>query len=241
MNTIQKRKVQGNLLAFCTSKPILSIVLISSFMWHAPANANLFAIDFSSSGTFSGTAPPLPPASDVFARALFDDGGGTGTVTLTMSVYNNLTVGAYVNDWYFNVANNTALSIEFISGIAAPTVVNTPDSPSPSLGEAGKFDFAFNFYTSNPGDLGRGFNSVYKLTGADIDAFSFNAPSLQQGTSEVYVGAIHAQGYGDSVKIAGEPNQNPDPIPTPEPSSLALLGLGLIVSVFSLRRRSLQA
>ena len=60
------------------------------------AQATLFEIDFTTAGAFSGTAPSSPGSSTVFAKAIFDDHGSSGTVTLTMSVLNNLSSGAYV-------------------------------------------------------------------------------------------------------------------------------------------------
>ena len=76
------------------------------------AHAALLEIDFTKAGAFSGTSPTLPSdPNEVFARAIFDDHGGTGSVTLTMTVLNNLSSGAYVNDWYFNV-NSAPLSCD---------------------------------------------------------------------------------------------------------------------------------
>ena len=68
------------------------------------SQATVFEIDFSNAGTFSGTAPSLPVSpSSVYATAVFDDHGGTGSVTLTTSVLSDLLPSStYASDWYFN-------------------------------------------------------------------------------------------------------------------------------------------
>ena len=68
------------------------------------SQATMFEIDFSNAGTFYGTAPSLPVSpSSVYATAIFDDHGGTGSVTLTMSVLSDLLPSStYASDWYFN-------------------------------------------------------------------------------------------------------------------------------------------
>lgn len=206
-----------------------------------PANAATLQLDFSNSGAFSGNAPSVSDPNAVYASAIFAD-AGLNTVTLTMSVLNGiLPSGAYVNDWYFNLDPAlAALSIGFSSGTAASTVDPFSINAYKADGTGGDFDFAFHFSTANPGQLAQGGTSVYTLTGTGITASSFNFLSVGHPNSGPYLGAIHVQGYGDSVWVGTEePACTVDcgDVPVPEPSMLALMGMGMLGMAVSYSRR----
>ncbi len=203
------------------------------------AQAALFEIDYTTAGAFSGVPPGSPGSNTVFATAVFDDHGGSGSVTLTMNVLNNLSAGAYVNDWYFNVSSAPLSNITLSSGVAAPSIDFTVPDSYKADGTGGGFDFAFHFSTSNPGELGQGNTSVYTLTGGGITANSFNSNSVSLPPSAGnggYVSALHVQGYGNSVWIAGTSGGGTGS-QIPEPATLALLGLGLLGIAATHRRR----
>ena len=206
--------------------------------------AAIFQIDFSNSGAFSGSAPSLPANPDsVYAKAIFDDHGGAGTVTLTMTVLNNLLPsGAYTNDWYFNVVDSAHLtkdSITFVDG----TKTNQ-NNFFKLTGQGKEFDLAFHFKNAHPGELAQGHSSVYELTGAGLTANSFNFLSYPHAANgDGYLSVMHLQGYGNSVWVGGTPGiiQLPlDPASVPEPETIALIGLGLLGIALIRRRRQIS-
>ena len=221
---------------FRKTKLAAALSAFSFFAVVGTSQAALLEIDFSNSGAFSGTTPSTPiNSNDIYAKAIFDDGGGSGSVTLTMSVLNNLTTsGAYVTDWYFNVVNAPLTGIAFASGISTSDI-DIGSNAFKANGTGGKFDFAFHF----PGELVPGHTSVYTLTGAGITANSFNSISVPAPNGGGYLGAIHVQGYqGTSAWIGGrigDPAAPPSQVP--EPATLALLGLGFF-GIAATRRRS---
>ncbi|WON74412.1 PEP-CTERM sorting domain-containing protein [Nitrosospira sp. Is2] len=224
---------------FRSTKMAAALAALGFMSLVGSAQGALLQIDFTKAGAFSGTSPTLPSDPNaVFARAIFDDHGGSGSVTLTMTVLNNLSAGAYVNDWYFNVGSAPLTGISFTSGVAAPNIDNGTNAFKAD-GTGGNFDFAFHFNTRNPGSLGQGFSSVYTLTDPGITANSFNSISISSPINAGnggYLSAIHVQGYGNSVWIAGDESVPQAQIP--EPATLALIGLGLIGIAANRRRWS---
>jgi hypothetical protein len=219
-------------------KPVAGALTALALMSAAGvAQATLLEVDFRTAGGFSGVAPGSPSPGTTFATAIFDDHGGSGSVTLTMNVLNNLSAGAYVNDWYFNVSSAPLTTITFVSGVAASSV-DKGSNAFKADGTGGNFDFAFHFPNGN-GELGQGHTSVYTLTDPGITANSFNSVSVPAPNGGGYVSALHVQGYtvnggGQSLWVAGDPIVSSAQIP--EPATLALLGLGL-VGIAATRRR----
>ncbi|MES2104119.1 MAG: PEP-CTERM sorting domain-containing protein [Pseudomonadota bacterium] len=219
-----------------------SVLLILLGAAAPTAEATILQYDFANSGVFSGTVPTGSPG--VYATAVFDDHGGTGNVTLTMSVFNNLLAGAYINDWYFNINSPSSLTgIAFNSGVAAASVDDTTacaSNPPCGADGGGYYDFAFHFPTNNPGQLGRGNISVYDLTGTSFNASSFDLLSADHGGNGNHLAAVHVQGYASSAWLGGtvdEGGGGGSGGPLPEPASFALLGIGLL-GVAIMQRRS---
>jgi hypothetical protein len=210
------------------------------------AQANVFEIDFMTANYFVGNAaaiPALPGLNTVFATALFDDHGSSGSVTLTMHVLSNLSAGAYVNDWYFNTSTAPLNSITYVSGQAASLVQTGVINSYKADGTGGKFDFAFHFPTANPGQLAQGNTSVYTLIDSGLTAASFNSLSVPAPNGGNYLSALHVQGYGNSAWIGGTQNVNP-PCPdcsvvtVPEPTTLLLMSAGLFGFGLARHRKS---
>ncbi|MBB3119964.1 PEP-CTERM sorting domain-containing protein [Pseudoduganella violacea] len=213
------------------------------------SQATVLTIDFAMKGAFSGTPPsdPVDPNA-VFARAVFDDGGGTGSVTLTMNVLTNLLVGAYVSDWYFNLdptIMNLADAPTFtpVAGFVAADSITLDKNPNgfPNCckadGTGGDYDIWFAFPQANPGELARGNTSKYTITGTGLTANSFNFLSVPQNSDDgSYISAVHVQGYSSSVWVAGSGSTGGggggggggSGGEVPEPGSLLLVGLGLL-------------
>lgn len=215
-----------------------SAILFLLMMAAPAAEASILELDFSNAGAFSGTVPAGSPG--VYATAVFDDHGGTGNVTLTLSVFNNLLAGAYVNDWYFNINSPASLTgISFNSGVAAASVEDIAACGGSCFADGGgAYDFAFHFSTANPGNLARGSSSVYNLTGTGFNAASFDFLSATHGGNGDHLAAVHVQGYSSSVWLGGtvgEGGGGGSGEPLPEPASFALLGLGLL-ALAGLRR-----
>jgi PEP-CTERM motif len=226
-------------------KSRLTVALTAlSLLSGGAAQAAIFEIDFTTSGAFNANSshvPTSPGLNTVFATALFDDNGGSGSVTLTMSVLNNLSAGAYVNDWFFNVSSAPLTSVTFVPGggaTAATTVSFTADCCKAD-GTGGDFDLRFQFPTNSPGELAQGHTSVYNLVGANITANSFNSFSVNAGTGGPYLSALHVQGYGDSAWIGAKQGGDGGGggAQIPEPATLALMGLGLFGIAATRRRR----
>jgi hypothetical protein len=219
------------------------------------SQATVFEIDFSNAGTFSGTAVSLPVSpSSVYATAVFDDHGGIGSVTLTMSVLSDLLPSsAYASDWYFNSSTVPFDHITWVSGDHASSVNKGIDAFRAGT-TSGNFDLAFHFHNH---DISGGETSVYTLTGSDLTADSFRSISVpsrsggsenkgghhhQNFTDGGLLGAIQIQGYGlthdndhdKSVWLSG----NEFISNTPEPESYAMFLTGLGLMGFIARRRT---
>lgn len=187
----------------------LAGVGLLSFM--GTSQATVFEIDFSNAGTFSGMAPSLPVSpSSVYTTAVFDDPGGIGSVTLTMSVLSDLLPSsAYASDWYFNSSTVPFDHITWVSGDHASSVNKGIDAFRAGT-TSGNFDIAFHFSGRNH-DISGDETSVYTLTGSGLTADSFRSISVPShsggGENEDghhhqnfigggFLGAIQLQGYG---------------------------------------------
>ena len=180
--------------------------------------------EFSGGSQPSGAAPWL--------RATFDDGGGSGSVTLTFTGL-NLVNQEFVRFTYFNLdpAINPA-SLSF----STPTKVGAFSDPTIATGTNafqadgdGLYDIRIEFDNSPPANqFGPGEAVTYTITAPGLTANSFNFLSAPAGGSGPFPTAAHVQGIGSSGQFSGWTTQ------VPEPASLGLTALGALAG---LRRR----
>ena len=220
------------------------------FGWSALSAATLLAavavspvqaatVTFNYTESF-GAVPPDGPAP--YATATFDDGGGSGSVTLTMAVA--ATVGeADVTAMYFNLdpsLDPTTLSFLRVSGTgptAADTTISTGVDAFGPVGGDGFYDIEFDF-PPPPGQNDRRFNAgedlVYTISLAGLTASDFN-----------FFGTPGPGGNaGPFLSVARFQSTGPDPFngsdfvgAVPVPAAVWLFGSGLLGLVGIARRR----
>jgi hypothetical protein len=166
----------------------------------------------------------LPAGSPPWIVATFDDGGGAGSVTLTLENV-NLVGGEFTREWDFNL--DPLLDPDDLL-FSAPVKVGAFDDPTIDLeidahqaGGDGKYDIEFMFATSNAGGgihrFGPGEKATYTITGIPtLTASSFEFLSAPGGGLGPFFPAAHIQG------IALEEENASVWATTPEPSAIRL-------------------
>jgi hypothetical protein len=181
-----------------------------------------------------------------FLVATYDDGGGTGSVTMTLDATNLSLSGEFVDEWYINYAGGDPTSLVFapVSGDVAANILQTPlVMPNEYKADGdGVYDIVFLFDTAPPDDrFSEGETIVYTVTGAGITAADFDLFSIDTGGAGPYKSAAHVGGTtcvsGDGCDI-NKPNDGSDWLgAVPEPGPLALFSTSLIVAGGLMRRR----
>ena len=196
-------------------------------------SASAASITYNLSTVFSGGTPQN------LLTASFDDGGVSGSVTLTMSM-SGPSLTEFVSNWYFNFSGNS-LNLNFnpppvITGsVEEPAITHTPDCCQ--AGPDGKFDIRFAFATSaQAGRMGTGEQVVYTITGIGITASDFDVLSAPGGGAGTFFTAAHVQAI-----CADPPDCNQDDsawVTIPEPGAALLFGLGSLLAGAAIRRRA---
>ncbi len=175
----------------------------------------------------SGTAPAGAPP---WLRATFDDGGKSGSVTLTFAAQ-NLVGSEFVSNLYFNL-DPTLDPAQLVFG--SITKVGAFDDPAITAGvnafkagPDGKFDLQFAFATSGAGGgshrFGAGESMSLTISGiASLVANSFDFLSSPDGPIGPFPTAAHVQSIGRDGTGSGW-------VTVPEPTGLALAGFGAAV------------
>jgi hypothetical protein len=195
------------------------VFILGAYPAEATVITNLADFEFSGGTSPAGAAPWL--------TVRFDDGGGSGSVTLTFEA-TNLVGGEFVSGLYLNVASGidpTALNF------SSPVKTGTFDTPTISLATDsykadgdGYFDILLSFATSGSGSKRFAANDAisYTITGLpSLTAGSFNALS-SSGSKPGYPIAAHVQSIGANGSGSGWVTVSP------EPSALALLALSVV-------------
>ena len=208
----------------------LSIILASAATQAAAAVVTLNSEFEFSNGT--------PPASTMrpWLTTTFDDGGGTGSVLLTLTAA-HLTGGEFVSGWYLNL--DVALDVEDLE-FSEPTKIGSFTTPTINLGTDayksdgdGTYDILLSFATSDgaPTRFTAGDSLTYTITGIPtLTAESFDCLSTTAGGHGPHTHAAHVQGIGPDGELSGWVT---GPC-APEPTSIGLLILGSLALV---RRR----
>lgn len=205
----------------------MSILLLAATARSSHAAMVVQGLDFE----YSGGTPPAGAAP--WVRATFDDGGGSGSVTMKLDAL-NLTGSEFVSKWLFNLdpALDPALlnfSVQSSTGaFATPSALTGIDA----FGAAGntKFDILVDFAVAPPADRFTAGDSItFQITGIPtLTAHSFSFLSIPGGKGP-YISAAHIQGIGpgggDSGWIAV----------VPEPGAAAIF-LGVLVLARRARR-----
>jgi len=201
------------------------------------AEARATVITFQNSFEFSrGTAPAGSPP---WVTTTFDDGGTTGSVTMTLTA-TNLAGSEFVGAYFLNLDPLLDPNQLTFSG---PSKVGSFTDPMISLGAnsfkadgGGYFDIKLDFATSG-GAASRftsGDSVLYTITGPSLTADSFNFLSQQHGGQGTYFDAAHIQAIGPN-SLSGWDTTLP-PVLVPEPACVSLLALGGLAGILRRRR-----
>lgn len=212
----------------------LCVLGVSMWLTLGAPQATAGVIILNSEFEFSGATPPAS-ATLPWLTTTFDDGGGTGSVILTLTA-TNLTAGEFVSGWYLNLdplLDPTDLVF------SAPSKIGAFSDPSISLGTNafqadgdGRYDILLSFSVAGPSNrFTQGDSVSYTITGIPtLTAASFGFLSAPAGGHGPFYHAQHVQGIGEDGALSGWVT-GPR---VPEPATLAALALGSLTLV---RRR----
>ena len=199
----------------------LAIVMVAAGVVSLARIAPAAIVTFDNVIEYSGGQQPAGPQP--WLRAVFDDGGGTGSVTLTLTAL-NLVGQEYVNDWYFNLdpalnPANLNFAVQNTTGtFATPTVLKGTNAFS--AGGSTDFDIQVDFDNAPPANrFGPGDSIQFLITGIpSLMANSFNFLSVPGGQGP-FLNAAKVHGIGPDGLGSGW-------VTVPEPASFGATALG---------------
>jgi hypothetical protein len=222
---------------------LLTLILAACACFVQPTQANVITMAMDLNYAFSGT----PPESTVlpWLTAQFDDHGGQGSVTLTLTAA-HLTGTEFASEWDLNLdptLNPTQLT--FSSPVKVGSFTDPDISTGVNLQAAkadgdGYFDILFGFHTNDGTATHFDAGDSYQITVAGIStlkasSFAFRSSSNKnQDLNDGYYSAAHVQSIGtgsNSGWIAAT-------TVVPEPATIVLAAFGIAGMVLFYRRRS---
>ena len=210
-----------------TGSVILALFLICGL---TVGEGKATSVTYELSRVFNGSTPT---STSPWLTAVFDDSGGIGSVTLTLTPHLNVT-GEFFRSVVFNVNPSITPSDLIITSAASNSVktegiVNKKQNEQDLTSLKG-FDIMFEFATANKGNRfeGNDYSLIYtiSLTGITANSFAFQ----NTGSAHLFVGAkvqgIPADKSGEIGSVAH----------APIPGAVWLLGSGLL-GLLGLRRK----
>jgi len=179
------------------------------------------------------------PASG-FVTATYDDGGGSGSVTLTLDSNGLDLAGEFVAAWYINFTGDpTSLSFAYEGGSSSgPAATVSTGTDSFMADGDGNFDILFDF----PQGAGNRFDIdevvVYTITGIGITAADFDDFSAAGGGQGTYLSAAKINGTCLGSPGCTDNNEGSDWVgAVPEPNATLLFGVGCLVAGIAAQRK----
>lgn len=195
----------------------LDVIILVVMVGLLSPEANATAITFDLDVEFSGAQSPMGQVP--WLRAVIDDGGGTGSVTLTLIAL-NLVGSEFVTGWYFNVNPvYGSLAVAHVGGVAGSASYS--QNAYKADGD-GKYDLLFSF-DSNAFTAGE--SSVWTISAAGLKAVDFDLLSQPAGGHGPFRTAAHVQGIGTDGQGSGWITESGE---IPEPGTVALVIAGIL-------------
>lgn len=221
---------------------LMMIILVSALVFPSSFARGAMVIYSIGTAFSTDTFGTLPAGSPPWLQATFDDGGGAGSVTLTLENV-NLAPAEFTREWDFNLDPSLDPTELLFS---APVKVGAFDDPTINLGVDafqadgdGRYDIQFLFATSGMDGgihrFGAGEAATLTITGSPtLTASSFEFLSSPAGGSGPFYTAAHIQG------IDGPEGSTSVWATTPEPPTIVLAAIAasaIAASGFWRRRR----
>jgi hypothetical protein len=206
----------------------LSAAMIVAALSASPLQAATVTFEYDVS---FGAVTPDGPAP--YATAVIDDGGGSGSVTLTMSASGNIGV-ADITGMYFNLSDDSQTTLDGLTfANTGGEVANSIDATTNAhmAGGDGSYDILFD-YLNNTFNAGE--SSVYTITGVGLTASDFNIygePGPGAGNPGPFLSVARFQSTG----FDGNGSDWVGAVPVP--AAVWLFGSGLLGLIGIARRK----